>query len=114
MAADSIVLGMALYGRSFIENSGLRKSFKAVGNDSCENGIWDYKALPLAADNVIHLPEILANYSYDAARRMLVIYYDTQVAYEKAHNIMSKGLSGGMRWKSTVIRGRNDNDYDLR
>ncbi|KAJ5662549.1 Endochitinase B1 [Penicillium maclennaniae] len=79
--ADKIVLGMPLYGRSFVGTDGPGKSFTGVGSGSWEDGVWDYKALPQAG---------------------------ATVAQKKAQYIQSRGLGGGMWWESSSDKTGSD------
>ncbi|KAL2785332.1 glycoside hydrolase superfamily [Aspergillus keveii] len=90
--ADKIVLGMPLYGRSFIGTGGLGKPFTGVGRGSWEAGVWDYKDLP---------------YSYDSAAKTLISYDTPRSIEQRVHYIASRGLGGVMWWESSGDKSGN-------
>ncbi|KAL4791133.1 glycoside hydrolase superfamily [Aspergillus venezuelensis] len=86
--SEKIVLGMPLYGRLFLNTNGPGESFTGTGPVSWEDGVWDYKALPLPGATEHEDRSILGSYSYNR-KRNIMISYDTQL------------LGGGMWWESS-------------
>lgn len=99
---SKIVLGMPIYGRAFEGTEGLGKPFTGIGQGTWENGVHDFKKLPLAGAQEFTDEESGATYSYDANTKVLVSYDTVDMARQKAEWIKTEGLGGAMWWESSA------------
>ena len=97
-------MGIPLYGRSFTGTAGLGKPFSGVGSGSWENGVWDYKVLPIAPAVEQYDAEAGASYSWDAQNQIIVSYDNMQSLHKKTAYISSKSLGGAMYWEANGDR----------
>ena len=108
-------IGAALYSRGFANTDGIGKPCKGGSPDkSWEDGIVDYKALPLPGavekwDEVAH-----AAYSYDSSRRVLNSYDNVQSVKEKCQFVHDNNLGGIIVWESSGDRPYSDSKSIMR
>ncbi|AEO68282.1 0ff2dfc6-51dc-474e-82d2-567a019cbfbe [Thermothielavioides terrestris] len=102
VAPGKIVVGMPLYGRAFEGTDGPGRPYCGVGEGTWENGVHDYKRLPLEGAEVRIDEEAVASYCYHPGRRVLVSYDTVDIARRKAEYIKQRGLGGGMWWESSA------------
>ncbi|KAF9431163.1 hypothetical protein BGZ94_007614 [Podila epigama] len=97
-----VIVGMPLYGRVFQNTDGIGKPFNGVGQGSWEDGVYDFKALPLAGSAEYYDAETGSSYSYDSAKKELITYDSPIVIDQKAQYIAAKHLGGAMFWESSA------------
>lgn len=100
--SHKIVLGMPLYGRAFQNTDGPGAPFNGVGEGTWENGVFDYKKLPLPGAKEIFDHEAGATYCYSPSSRTMVSYDNVEMACRKAAYIRTHRLGGAMWWESSA------------
>jgi chitinase len=100
--ADKIVLGMPIYGRAFQGTDGPGHPYSGVGEGTWENGVFDYKKLPLEGAEEIIDREVGASYCYNRAIRTMVTYDTVEMASAKTVFLKARGLGGAMWWESSA------------
>ncbi|KAI0509514.1 glycoside hydrolase superfamily [Xylaria bambusicola] len=101
VAPDKIVLGMPLYGRAFQNTDGPGAAYSGIGEGTWENGVHDYKKLPLDGAEERMDEDAGATYCYHPGTRTMVSYDTVPMARRKAEYIVEKGLGGAMWWESS-------------
>gem|GEM_PF-6817652 len=102
VSSEKIVLGMPMYGRSFIKTKGLGQSFGGIGDGTWEKGVYDFKSLPLNGSSEVYDKKLGASYSWDAAKQELISYDTVEVGRQKAKWIEDMNLGGAMWWESSA------------
>lgn len=99
---SKIVIGMPLYGRAFASTDGPGSQFSGTGEGSWEQGVWDFKSLPQNGAKEKVCNEVIASWSYDPEKRVMVSYDTKEIAERKATFIKNEGLGGAMWWESSA------------
>jgi chitinase len=100
--SQKIFIGGAFYSRGFANTTGLGKPANGGSPDkSWENGIVDYKDLPISGAIEYIDPESKAAYSYDPVRKVLNSYDNKESIIEKCRIIFEKNLGGIIIWENS-------------
>lgn len=100
-----IVLGMPLYGRAFENTAGSGRPYSGVGQGTWENGVHDYKKLPLEGSVVKYDEAAVASYCFKdmgGGQGTMVSYDTVAMARIKAEWVVRDGLGGAMWWESSA------------
>lgn len=104
---SKIILGMPLYGKSFLQTAGLGQPYNGIGFGSWPkaNGTWDFKALPLHGASELYDREVGGSYSdsngIGSGSGDIISYDNKETAQRKAEYIIEQNLGGGMWWESS-------------
>ncbi|KJY02250.1 glycoside hydrolase family 18 like protein [Zymoseptoria brevis] len=101
MPAEGITLGMPLYGRSFANTSGPGMTYTNATDGTWEPAVWDYKAMPQNGSQVYTDNTIVASWCYNKETRYMVSYDTPEIAVQKTHYLVGKGLGGAMWWETS-------------
>lgn len=105
LAPSKIVLGIPLYGRSFLNTQGPGTPFSGIGTGSWEAGVYDYRALPLSGSYIFKDEESVASWTYDYDKREMISFDDEGVGRKKGEWIAKMGLAGSMFWELSGDKG---------
>jgi chitinase len=92
-------------GRSFASTQGPGQPFSGVGRGSWENGVLDYRTLPLPDAYVFRDAQLGASWTLDYGRQEMVSFDDAEVGRWKGAYIRHKGLGGSMFWELSGDKG---------
>lgn len=101
---ESIILGCPLYGRGFANTNGLGKEFTGAPSGDWEEGLRDYKNLPLPGAEVYFDPMANASFTYDRHKRELFSYDNIDSLSMKSRFIQSQQLGGAVFWEASGDR----------
>ncbi|KAJ8295020.1 Endochitinase B [Rhodotorula toruloides] len=96
---EKLVLGIPLYGRSFLNTQGPGTPFSGVGQGSWEAGSYDYKALPLPGAEEAFDQSLVTASCYNPSTREWISYDSVSSAQAKAIFTCVNGLGGAMYWE---------------
>ncbi|CAA7263156.1 unnamed protein product [Cyclocybe aegerita] len=102
---DKLVLGVPLYGRSFLNTDGPGSSFSGMGQGTWESGVYDYRALPLPNSTVREDTKTGVSWSYDPAKREMISFDSENIARLKGQYIKRENLGGSMFWELSGDKG---------
>lgn len=98
--SKKIVLGMPLYGRSFMNTENRPGApYSGMGKGDWENGVYDYKSLPLQGSQETNDLNAVATSCYNPSTREWVTYDSAQVVQIKCEWIKEQNLGGAMFWE---------------
>lgn len=103
---EKLILGIPLYGRSFLNTEGPGRPFQGVGSGSWEQGVYDYRALPLPGSYVLTDDRALASWSYNNETREMISFDSEEVGRWKGEWIRNEGLGGSMFWELSGDKGQ--------
>lgn len=98
---EKLVLGMPLYGRAFENTDGPGKPFQGIGEGTWEQGVHDYKKLPLPGSQELYDEASGATFCYNSQQRKMVSYDTPAMARMKTDYIKQRNLGGAMWWESS-------------
>jgi len=105
VARSKIILGVPLYGRSFASTQGPGQPFSGVGGGSWEQGVYDYRAVPMAGAHVMKDEHKGASWTYDYQKQEMVSFDNEDVGHWKGRYIEKEGLGGAMFWELSGDKG---------
>jgi chitinase len=98
--AGKLLIGVPFYSRGFANTNGLgQPSSGMVKNKSWEDGVSDYKDLPLPGSTEMWDDAAKAAYCYSPTTRDLNSYDTPRSIVEKSKYIFEKGLKGVIVWE---------------
>lgn len=79
--------------------------FSGLGQGSWEQGVYDYRTLPLPGSHVREDHHAVASWSYDHQKKEMISFDNEAVAAMKGRWIREHGLGGSMFWELSGDKG---------
>ncbi|KAF8200819.1 glycoside hydrolase family 18 protein [Pholiota molesta] len=102
---EKLVLGIPLYGRSFLNTEGPGTSYSGLGPGTWENGVYDYRVLPLPGSSVHVDEKAIASWSHNSTKKEMISFDSEEVAKLKGQYIEKESLGGSMFWELSGDKG---------
>ncbi|KAH9832204.1 glycoside hydrolase family 18 protein [Rhodofomes roseus] len=102
---SKIILGIPLYGRSFMNTEGPGTPFQGIGQGSWEQGVYDYRALPPPGSYLLRDQDAVASWSYNYQTKEMVSFDSEEIGRRKGEWIAQEGLGGSMFWELSGDKG---------
>jgi chitinase len=102
---DKIILGIPLYGRSFMNTGGPGTPFQGIGQGSWEAGVYDYRALPQPGSFVLQDDVAIASWTYNYQTKEMISFDSEKVGAAKGEWIRREELGGSMFWELSGDKG---------
>ncbi|SPJ84230.1 related to endochitinase [Fusarium torulosum] len=101
-----LILGMPVYGRSFLGASGMGQPHAGVGLPnkalgSWEAGVWDYKSLTKQGLDIVYDEKAQAYYGRHQSGGGICSYDTPEAIQKKASYLKQRGLGGAMFWEAS-------------
>lgn len=104
----NLVLGMPLYGRSFLNTKGIGKPFQGVGQGDWEPGLYDYKTIPAQNAKIVEDMNAVGAYTYNPSNQELITFDSPKTVRRKVKYVQERGLGGVMWWESSGDKKDSD------
>lgn len=105
-------MGIPLYGRSFMNTEGPGTRFQGIGQGSWEQGVYDYRALPLPGTYMFRDERAIASWSYNYQNKEMISFDSEEVGKWKGEWIKQEGLGGSMFWELSGDKGSPRNGME--
>jgi chitinase len=102
---EKLIIGIPLYGRSFANTTGPGEPFSGVGQGSWEQGVYDYRALPLPGSYMLEDEKLVASWSYNYETKEMISFDSAKVGRLKGEWIKKEGYGGSMFWELSGDKG---------
>lgn len=88
-----------------MQTQGPGTPFQGIGPGSWEQGVYDYRALPLPGSFMLRDQPSIASWSYNYQTKEMVSFDNEEVGKWKGEWIKAEGLGGSMFWELSGDKG---------
>ena len=95
-----------------MQTTGPGAPFSGVGGGSWEQGVYDYRTLPLPGSYIHQDENLIASWSYDNKTKEMISFDSEDVARWKGKWIAQEGYGGAMFWELSGDKGAVREDME--